>query len=107
MSHSLLIAFIVFASVMYFTPGPNNIIVLSSGLTYGFRPHHPGHRGDYLRLRLHGGRGGIRLRDHLRRLSDPADDPQICRRGLSGLSGRDDRHVGAGHAGAGHRPRVR
>jgi len=41
MSHPLLIAFIVFASVMYFTPGPNNIIVLSSGLNYGFRPTIP------------------------------------------------------------------
>ena len=41
MSHSLLIAFIVFAAVMYFTPGPNNIIVLSSGLNYGFRPTVP------------------------------------------------------------------
>ncbi len=41
MSHSLLIAFIVFAAVMYFTPGPNNIMVLSSGLTYGFRPTVP------------------------------------------------------------------
>ena len=42
MSHSLLIAFFIFAAVMYFTPGPNNIMVLSSGLTYGFRstlPH--------------------------------------------------------------------
>ena len=36
------IAFVVFAAVMFFTPGPNNIMVLSSGLTYGFRrtlPH--------------------------------------------------------------------
>jgi threonine/homoserine/homoserine lactone efflux protein len=41
MSHSLLIAFVVFASVMYFTPGPNNIMALSSGLTYGFRPTVP------------------------------------------------------------------
>jgi threonine/homoserine/homoserine lactone efflux protein len=41
MSHSLLIAFIVFAAVMFFTPGPNNIMVLSSGLTYGFRPTVP------------------------------------------------------------------
>jgi threonine/homoserine/homoserine lactone efflux protein len=41
MSHSLLIAFVVFAAVMYFTPGPNNIMVLSSGLTYGFRPTIP------------------------------------------------------------------
>jgi len=41
MSHTLLIAFFVFAAVMYFTPGPNNILVLSSGLTYGFRPTLP------------------------------------------------------------------
>ncbi|MBV9456474.1 MAG: LysE family translocator [Bradyrhizobium sp.] len=42
MSHELLFAFIVFAIVMFITPGPNNIMVLSSGLTYGFRrtvPH--------------------------------------------------------------------
>ena len=42
MSHELLLAFIVFAIVMFITPGPNNIMVLSSGLTYGFRrtvPH--------------------------------------------------------------------
>ena len=42
MSNPLLIAFIVFAAVMYLTPGPNNIMVLSSGLTFGFRrtlPH--------------------------------------------------------------------
>ncbi|MGB9118412.1 LysE family translocator [Bradyrhizobium sp.] len=41
MSHTLLIAFCVFAAVMFFTPGPNNIMVLSSGLTYGFRPTVP------------------------------------------------------------------
>jgi threonine/homoserine/homoserine lactone efflux protein len=42
MSHSLLIAFVLFATVMYFTPGPNNIMLLSSAVTYGFRrslPH--------------------------------------------------------------------
>jgi len=42
MSNSLLIAFVVFAVMMFFTPGPNNIMLLSSGLTYGFRrtvPH--------------------------------------------------------------------
>ena len=42
MSHSLLIAFVMFATVMFITPGPNNIMLLSSGLTYGFRrtlPH--------------------------------------------------------------------
>jgi threonine/homoserine/homoserine lactone efflux protein len=41
-SQSLLAAFVVFAAVMFFTPGPNNIMVMSSGLTYGFRrtvPH--------------------------------------------------------------------
>ena len=41
MSHSLLIAFVMFATVMFFTPGPNNIMLLSSGLTYGFRPTVP------------------------------------------------------------------
>jgi threonine/homoserine/homoserine lactone efflux protein len=45
MSESLLFAFLVFVSVMFFTPGPNNIMLLSSGLTYGFRrtlPHMAG-----------------------------------------------------------------
>src|SRR6266851_96637 len=36
MSHSLLLAFVVFAVVMFFTPGPNNVMLLSSGLTHGF-----------------------------------------------------------------------
>ena len=42
MSHPLIIAFVAFTAVMWFTPGPNNIMLLSSGLTYGFRrtlPH--------------------------------------------------------------------
>lgn len=42
MTSSLFYAFLVFMVVMYFTPGPNNIMLLSSGLTYGFRrtiPH--------------------------------------------------------------------
>ena len=42
MSNSLFVAFLMFALVMFFTPGPNNIMLLSSGLTYGFRrtiPH--------------------------------------------------------------------
>jgi threonine/homoserine/homoserine lactone efflux protein len=42
MSQQLFVAFIIFGAVMAFTPGPNNIMVLSSGVTYGFRrslPH--------------------------------------------------------------------
>jgi threonine/homoserine/homoserine lactone efflux protein len=42
MSQPLFVAFVVFGAVMAFTPGPNNIMVLSSGLTYGLRrslPH--------------------------------------------------------------------
>ena len=41
-SQPLLIAFILFTVVMAFTPGPNNIMLLSSAVTYGFRrtlPH--------------------------------------------------------------------
>ena len=42
MAYSLFYAFLAFMVVMYFTPGPNNIMLLASGLTYGFRrtiPH--------------------------------------------------------------------
>ena len=42
MSQSLLTAFVLFALVMCFTPGPNNIMLLSSAVTHGFRrtvPH--------------------------------------------------------------------
>jgi threonine/homoserine/homoserine lactone efflux protein len=42
MSQQLLLAFVMFAFVMSFTPGPNNIMLLSSGVTHGFRrtvPH--------------------------------------------------------------------
>jgi threonine/homoserine/homoserine lactone efflux protein len=41
-ARELFFAFVVFGAVMAFTPGPNNIMVMSSGLTYGFRrslPH--------------------------------------------------------------------
>ncbi|HKU06542.1 MAG TPA: LysE family translocator [Bradyrhizobium sp.] len=41
MSQSLFLAFVIFATVMFFTPGPNNIMLLSSGLTFGFRPTIP------------------------------------------------------------------
>jgi threonine/homoserine/homoserine lactone efflux protein len=41
MSQPLLIAFVMFAVVMFFTPGPNNIMLLSSALNYGFRPTIP------------------------------------------------------------------
>ena len=42
LSPHLLWAFLVFAVVMFFTPGPNNIMLLTSGLNFGFRrtlPH--------------------------------------------------------------------
>jgi len=42
MSEQLLLAFVVFAVVTLFTPGPNNIMLLSSGVTFGVRrtlPH--------------------------------------------------------------------
>jgi threonine/homoserine/homoserine lactone efflux protein len=41
-SQPLAAAFIVFAAAMLFTPGPNNIMLMASGLNYGFRrtlPH--------------------------------------------------------------------
>ena len=45
LSQRLLFAFVAFVFVMFFTPGPNNVMLMSSGLTYGFRrtlPHMAG-----------------------------------------------------------------
>jgi threonine/homoserine/homoserine lactone efflux protein len=42
MSEQLLVAFILFAAATLFTPGPNNIMLLASGLNFGLRrtlPH--------------------------------------------------------------------
>jgi threonine/homoserine/homoserine lactone efflux protein len=42
MSRELLIAFVVFALATLFSPGPNNIMLMTSGLNFGFRrtlPH--------------------------------------------------------------------
>lgn len=36
MSYELLSAFILFAVVMLFTPGPNNVMLMTSGLNFGF-----------------------------------------------------------------------
>src|SRR5947208_9774446 len=42
MSRELTIAFMGFAIASFYTPGPNNVMLLSSGLNFGFRrtlPH--------------------------------------------------------------------
>src|SRR6478735_2761326 len=41
MSGNVLIAFIAFSVVALFTPGPNNAMLMASGLNYGFRPTVP------------------------------------------------------------------
>ena len=79
MSHSLLIAFVIFATVMFFTPGPNNIMLLSSGLTYGFRPSIPHIIGITVGFAFMVGVGRPRARHRLHRLSRAADRPEICR----------------------------
>jgi threonine/homoserine/homoserine lactone efflux protein len=45
MSHELLIAFVIFAIAALFTPGPNNVMLMTSGLNFGLRrtlPHAAG-----------------------------------------------------------------
>jgi len=61
MSQSLLFAFVLFSTVMFFTPGPNNIMLLSSGLTYGFRPTLPHMAGVALGFAFMVGAVGIGL----------------------------------------------
>lgn len=42
MSQQLVIAFVIFAVVALYTPGPNNVMLMTSGLNFGFRrtlPH--------------------------------------------------------------------
>ena len=42
MSNGLFVAFVVFAVATLFTPGPNNVMLMTSGVNYGFRrtlPH--------------------------------------------------------------------
>jgi threonine/homoserine/homoserine lactone efflux protein len=41
MSHELLAALLVFVVVTLFTPGPNNLMLMASGLTFGFRGAQP------------------------------------------------------------------
>ena len=79
MSQSLLIAFVVFAAVMFFTPGPNNIMLLSSGLTYGFRRTLPHIAGVTFGFAFMVGAVGLGLGRRLHRLSGAADHPEICR----------------------------
>jgi threonine/homoserine/homoserine lactone efflux protein len=57
----LFIAFVMFATVMFFTPGPNNIMLLSSGLTYGFRRTLPHIAGTTIGLAFMVGAVGLGL----------------------------------------------
>jgi len=40
-SYPILVAFVLFAIAMFFTPGPNNIMLMSSGLNHGLRRTQP------------------------------------------------------------------
>jgi len=100
MSQPLLIAFVVFAAVMYFTPGPNNVMLLASGLTHGFRRTLPHIAGITFGMGFMVAAVGFRPGDHLHHLSGAADDPEIRRRDLSDLSRSRDRDVRGGALGA-------
>ena len=55
MSTDLLLALVVFAFVTSITPGPNNFMLLASGVNFGFRrtiPHMLGIGGGFLSLLL-------------------------------------------------------
>jgi threonine/homoserine/homoserine lactone efflux protein len=55
MSHRCFLALIVFAFVTSITPGPNNFMLLASGVNFGFRrtiPHMLGIGGGFLSLLL-------------------------------------------------------
>ena len=106
MSQSLLIAFVVFAAVMSFTPGPNNIMVLSSGLTYGFRRTLPHIAGITIGFAFMVGAVGVGLGAVF--IAYPVLQTILKYAGaayLIYLAARD-RDVRAGHAGAGQPARA-
>ena len=45
LSYELLTAFVVFAVATLFTPGPNNVMLMTSGLNFGFGHTLPMPRG--------------------------------------------------------------
>ena len=101
MSQSLLFAFIVFAVVMFITPGPNNIMVLSSGLIYGFRRTLPHIAGVTVGVAFMVGAVGVGLGAVF--IAYPA--LQTILKYLGVASGRHDRDVRTGRARPGGRPR--
>lgn len=85
MSQSLLVAFIAFAVVMFFTPGPNNTMVLSSGLTYGFRRTLPHIAGATFGVGFMAAAVALGLGTIFIAYPVLLDRAQICRRGRSDL----------------------
>jgi hypothetical protein len=99
MSQSLFAALAVFGAVMAFTPGPNNIMVLSSGLTYGFRRSLPHIAGIAIGVSLMVASVGLGVGAIF--IAYPVLQTILKYAGIAYLSGRGDRDVRAGDAGAG------
>ncbi len=58
MTVDLFLALVVFAFVMSVTPGPNNVMLLASGVNYGFQRSIPHMLGNHRWLQFHDlGRG--------------------------------------------------
>ena len=55
----LSLAFIVFVLVSAFTPGPNNIMIMASGLNYGVARSLPAFDGDHARCTVDVSRRGF------------------------------------------------
>ena len=63
MTTELLLAFIAFAFVTSVTPGPNNMMLLASGVNFGLRRSLPHMFGISLGYEIRGGRLGRAIRD--------------------------------------------
>ena len=78
---------------MFFTPGPNNIMVMSSGLTFGFRRTLPHIAGITIGFAFMVGAVGLGFGTIFIAFPVLRIFLEICRRGLSGLSRGHDRDV--------------
>ncbi len=96
MPYDVFVAMFVFAAVIAFTPGPNNIMVTASGVNFGFArtiPHLAGILIGFMVMLVGCAAGLGALFTAYAPLQIRAQD---CRRGLHALAGLEGRQCAAG-----------
>ena len=104
MRQDVLYALILFCFVSGVTPGPNNLMLMTSGVNFGFRRTLPHLMGVVPRLRPDGRAGRRRTRRDLFASSGAAADDALGRRRLYAVARLAHRHSGRSGRRARGRP---